>query len=211
LILGPLERIIKNFSGTPEIKSQLELINRNSKRLKYLVEQLLDIRKVETGKLQPKLALINIVELIRKEAAHFDFAFREKDLTYSIYCKEKEIVTLADQNMLSKVIFNLFSNALKYSEEGNIGVYLKKQNHVEVKVVWEECMECEYIKIDFKDTGRGMNEEKQARIFDRFYQDPGNKGKGYGIGLSHCRDLVNAHDGSISVKSIEGIGTTFTV
>ena len=69
----------------------------------------------------------------------------------------------------------------------------------------------EFIRIDVQDSGRGMSVEKSKRIFERFYQDPDEKGKGYGIGLSHSKDLVEAHQGHLSVKSIKGQGTTFTL
>ncbi|MFC2080002.1 two-component regulator propeller domain-containing protein [Bacteroidota bacterium] len=210
LITGPLAKILKNIEKS-EIRSQLELVNRNAIRLRYLVEQLLDIRKVETGKLKARPVRIDLLELIQNEAAHFELALKEKGLSFRILMREEEIITMADHGMVEKVIFNLLSNALKYTEQGEILVNLSRIKHEEMAVLWPDCMMADYIKVDIQDSGKGMSAGKEEKVFERFYQDPDNKGKGYGIGLSHCRDLVKAQNGYITVKSTVGFGTTFSV
>ena len=209
LITQPLENILKNFNIKSELKNQLLTINRSAKRLKYRVEQLLDIRKFETGNLEPKLKAVEIVEFIRNEVAHFELAFRNKGLNIIFNSSEKRIETLIDNEILEKVLFNLLSNALKHTKKGGISIIINRKaanslNHLPLKPGNNF-----YLMIEVQDSGLGMTKEKTKIIFERFYQDPEDSGKGYGIGLSHTRDLLEAHDGHIEVFSKKGKGTNF--
>ncbi len=211
LITGPLEKIVRTFQLEPGLKHQLDLVNRSAKRLKYLVEQLLDFRKAEAGKLTAHRSKVALIQFIETEIEYFEGAIKEKELELQFIHDINETEVCIDTDMMGKVIFNLMSNALKYTREGTI--YLR----VRIDTVKEENESVDHSKkkwvvIEIEDSGSGISMEKSERIFDRFYQDPEkNRGKGYGIGLSHSKDLVEAHHGRIEASSIPGKGTKFTI
>ncbi|MCF8379205.1 MAG: response regulator [Bacteroidales bacterium] len=209
LITGPLENILKNLKINEELRSQLDMVNRSAKRLRYRVEQLLDIRKFETGNLKPKLKSVEIVEFIKNEAILFELAIKDKGLNYNINSPEEKIVAFIDKDIVGKVLFNLLSNSLKYTEQGEITVNFESipatnLNHLPFIPATDF-----YIMIEVQDSGSGMSEEKTEKIFERFYQDPESTVKGYGIGLSHTKDLIESHQGYIHVKSKKGFGSSF--
>ena len=116
LITGPIETILKNFSLSPELRHQIDLISRSAKRLRYLIEQMLDMRKVEKGKLNPCFSSVDIVNFIRTESEYFELAMRSKGIQFKIECSEPSLKPWIDQDMMGKVIFNLLSNAIKYTK-----------------------------------------------------------------------------------------------
>lgn len=210
LITGPLEKVVHNFQLEPGLKHQLELVNRSAKRLKYLVEQLLDFRKAEAGKLTAQRSKVPLNQFMKKETEYFEGAIKEKGLELHVIHGKKEIEVCIDKDMMGKVIFNLMSNALKYTREGAIYVRVR----IDIREKGNEQAnqnENKWVVIEIEDSGSGISNEKSKKIFDRFYQDPENQIKGYGIGLSHSKDLVEAHQGRIEVSSIPENGTKFTI
>ena len=205
LISGPLESIMRNSNIEVGIKEKLEIINRNVKRLRYLTEQLLDIRRAEAGKLVPKLQSINIVEFAQNESNHFEFAIESKQLELNIIAEKSDIYVDADPDMLSKIFFNLLSNALKYTNKGEINIKIRIVNRDKTG---EAKKLQEYTQVEIQDTGIGISEGYKERLFERFYQNDKKHGKGYGIGLSHCKDLIEAHSGIIEIDSEKDVGTT---
>ncbi len=206
LISGPLEKILKTQFFKPELKSQLKLINRNVKRLKYLIEQLLDNRRAEMGKLKVKLHLANIVDFVKEEAKYFEYAIQNKGLVLNVISDRAVIVTNFDSDIMSKMIFNLLSNAVKFTENGGITIRIERVDARNIACI-PNTQFTNFVKIEFQDTGQGIADDKLLRIFDRFYQDESASGKGYGIGLSHCKELIEAHSGKIEVESKVGVGT----
>jgi len=204
LIAGPLEQILKNTDYPKALKSQLSMVYRNATKLKYLIEQLLDFRKVEVGKLATSLRKVELNQFVKDEVDHFDFIMKDKGLDLLYDLKQENIYTFIDTEKTAKVIFNLLSNAVKYTKQGYIEIGIDT---------------CEignptkpYTKIWVKDTGIGIEQHKIERIFDRFYNDSSNTiESSYGIGLSHCKDLIEVMNGKITVDSIHGNGSTFTV
>ncbi len=207
LISGPLESVIKSPSLSTEIKEKLSLIKRNVKRLNNLIEQLLDVNKAENGKLIPKLVLKDMVNYTKAEVSHFTYAASKKGLSLNVSSNPKEIKANFDPVMLSKVYFNLMSNALKYTDQGRISVHIERTDNTP-KGIPHDAEHHSFIKVEVKDTGKGISKEDLERIFDRFYQDKKNLGDGYGIGLSHCMDLIRAHEGYMEAISTIGEGTT---
>ncbi|MCF6332014.1 MAG: response regulator [Draconibacterium sp.] len=206
LISGPLEKILKTQFFKPALKSQLKLINRNVKRLKYLIEQLLDNRRAEMGKLKVKLHLANIVDFVKEEAKYFEYAIQNKGLVLNVISDRAVIVTNFDSDIMSKMIFNLLSNAVKFTENGGITIRIERVAARNIACI-PNTQFTNFVKIEFQDTGQGIADDKLLRIFDRFYQDESASGKGYGIGLSHCKELIEAHSGKIEVESKVGVGT----
>ncbi len=113
--------------------------------------------------------------------------------------------------MMGKVIFNLLSNAIKYTKNAEISVYVTTIPSNSNEPLPGPLKETDVVKIEVIDKGTGMSADKQSKIFERFYQDSENPGSGYGIGLSHSKDLIDAQNGSIEVHSEKGKGTKFTI
>lgn len=211
LITGPLENILKNFRLNPDLRHHIDLIRRSAGRLRYLIEQMLDMRKLETGKLNPYPSSVDIVKFIRTESEYFVLEMKNKGIHFNIESNEPVINAWIDQDMMGKLIFNLLSNAIKFTKNGEITIKVSRISENKEESIPKAIQKQDLVKIEITDSGKGMSEEKLSRIFDRFYQDSENPGTGYGIGLSHSKDLVDAHNGTIEVKSKEGEGTTFTI
>ena len=201
LIREPLRSLLDDSLLEAAVKNKLQLIMRNVKRLNYLVEQLLDTRKAEMGGLQAVMSNDDIVSFIKEELAHFNYAISQKGLVLNVIPSQDAIYVDFDRNMISKVIFNIISNALKYTDRGSITIKITRAvaKNGELK-----------IRVDISDTGKGMSRELIQKAFDRFYQGARPHDKGYGIGLSHTKELIVAHQGDIEIESREGLGTTIS-
>ncbi|HSH19392.1 MAG TPA: response regulator, partial [Draconibacterium sp.] len=210
LISGPVNYILQNRKLSREaINDNLILVKRNVKRLNYLVEQLLDVRKAESGKLSPKMKLNDIVSFVHSEVKHFNYALKKKRLELKITSNTGKIHICFDPSMISKVLFNIISNAIKFTEKGAIKIEIKKTEK-ENKEILKNAVQNTFVVVEITDTGKGMEEEQKEKIFNRFFQDPkSTEVKGYGIGLSHTKELIDAHNGFIEVESTLGVGTTF--
>ncbi|WP_366520168.1 two-component regulator propeller domain-containing protein [uncultured Carboxylicivirga sp.] len=207
LIKGPLDSILQKKNLNIDIKEKLLLIMRNVKRLNYLIEQLLDVRKAESGKLVAQLQPMDIVAFSKEEIAHFTYAIHNKGLKYNIKSNSSQLMLSFDPSMIAKVYFNLVSNALKYTDYGEINISIEKVSNVDYNILKISEYES-FIKVEVSDTGKGISSLQLDRVFERFYQENTINGKGYGIGLSHTRELIEAHNGVIEVESQENIGTT---
>ena len=207
LITGPLESVIQEKNLNNDIKNKLLLIKRNVKRLNYLIEQLLDVRRAEKGKLVTQIQERDILAFTKKEITHFTYAIDKKELKYNITSPSSKLVIGFDSGMLSKIYFNLISNALKYTETGEINILIEKVRKDDYKIL-NGSTYCSFVKVDVQDTGKGIPKEKLTKIFKRFYQEDTAYGKGYGIGLSHTYQLVEAHNGYIEAESKINEGTT---
>jgi signal transduction histidine kinase/DNA-binding response OmpR family regulator len=199
LIIGPIEKLMRE-NPTTEIYN---LINRNAKRLLDLVNQILDISKLEGGEMKPEIQKIEMVSLFKTIAASFNSLAESKNITYSVNQNTEKAFGYIDKDKVEKIIQNLLSNAFKFTKEGQ---------KVEVLVNYSENNES--ISIIIKDTGLGIQSEKLNQIFNRFYQIEDTKNKnieGTGIGLALVKELVTVLKGTISVESEYGIGTTFKV
>ncbi|MCU4157869.1 response regulator [Carboxylicivirga sp. A043] len=207
LIKGPLESILQKNNLSGEVKEQLLLIKRNVKRLNYLIEQLLDVRKAESGKLVAKLQNQDIIAFTKEEIAHFTYAIRNKGLKYQVSSSSNKLMLSFDPAMIAKVYFNLISNALKYTDIGEINISIAKVLKKEYQIL-NHSKYNSFAKIEVHDTGKGISTSKLQKVFERFYQDDTSNGKGYGIGLSHTRELIEAHSGYIEAESQTNKGTT---
>ncbi len=127
LISGPINYILQNKKISREaINENLILVKRNVKRLNYLVEQLLDVRKAESGKLSPKMKLNDIVSFTQSEVKHFNYALKKKGLELKLTSNTEKIDICFDPSMISKVLFNIISNAIKFTEKGVIKIDIRK-------------------------------------------------------------------------------------
>lgn len=200
VILGMTESITDNINASPKkTNSYLELIKRNSNNLLNLVNQILDLSKVEKGKIELNLVNDDIVKHIKYLTESFSSYAEEKNSSLIFYNEVNKLVMPFDRDKINKIISNLLSNSLKFSNKNSkIILYLKQ-----VK---------QSLVIEVKDNGLGISKNNLPFIFDRFYQADNNKGiTGTGIGLALTKELVELMNGTIHVVSEENIETVFTV
>lgn len=210
LISSPLELVLEDKTIQPEVKSLLNLVSRNVKKLRDMTEQLLDIRKVESDDLVPKPQNLDIVSFIRNEVLFFDNAFKSKGIELEVNSAEEKYNIGFDPDMMSKVIFNMLSNSLKHTHKGKVSISVAKVAASALEMPDLTNQES-FVKISIEDSGDGIEKANLPMIFDRFYQGKEQNKKGYGIGLSHSKDLIVAHGGQVDVTSDPGLGTTFNV
>lgn len=208
LIIGPLERMLHKNIGTPYIKRQHETMHRNASVLLQLINQLLDFRKSESGHLKMAVSKSNIVPFIENIKVSFDELAHFKDITYQFHTEDASIDLWFDKINLKKVIYNLLSNAFKFTPEGGqISISLSQVT----KKKKLKRAHTEFLRLEVKDSGKGVPKENLKFIFNRFYQlgQDDTTRSGTGIGLALTKSIVELHKGSIKAKSDEGEGTTF--
>ena len=197
LILGPLESLSAKISG--KAGDEIGIAIRNANKLLELVNQLLDISKLDAGKMGLWARKIDIVKFLEITISAFDSKFAEKNLILSFENKLDKLMAYIDPEKLEKVINNLLTNAFKFTEKGEVKVILKE---IDGKVI-----------IKVKDTGVGIPEKDLPYIFDRFHQVDGSSTReqeGTGIGLALVKKHVKLHHGEVSVTSTVG-ETEFTI
>ena len=202
LILGPLSSVKKKETKTvKEVEPDLQIIERNGKRLLSLVNQLMDFRKVEERAYEVHPVSLDMKKLILHTTRDFRYYNVGKNIHFELDMPDGECWAKADSEALTKVLFNLLSNAAKFTKD-SVRVGLQK---AEAENCWE---------LSVKDNGCGITADEQASIFESFYQVRQNMPGDYvgtGVGLFVVRRLVELQNGHISVKSELNEGATFTV
>ncbi len=210
LIIDPLEKLLQT---APDAKTTrlYKLMQQNAYRLLRLVGQMMDIRKIDKGQILMKYQSTNIYNFINQLASSYESFAQDKNIKLSVDTVDPDIEVWIDTLNFEKVIFNLLSNAFKFTPaDGSININISKVTPPNKKSSIRE-----YIKIDVSDTGIGIKDSDQQRIFDRFYQanseDTRHAG-GTGIGLHLSKSLVNLHKGDLSVTSRnDQQGSIFTI
>lgn len=208
LILAPIEKLLKS-TNDPDQQKQFEMINRNAKRLLNLVNQLLDFRKLEVEDVKLYLSEGNIVKFIRESVNSFTDLSEKKNITLSFSSASEELQASFDMDKLGKILFNLLSNAFKFTPENgrievNVNCFENDSSSDGIKLV----------EIKVKDTGIGIPKEKHEKIFERFFtsETPNSViNQGSGIGLAITKEFVKIHGGMITVDSEPERGSCFTV
>lgn len=203
LIMLPIENMLaKNIDAG--IKNNLTMVLRNAKRLLFIVNQLLDFRKLEVGEITYHPVLGDIVSFIKDITLPFMDISQNKNIKLTVRSNVEELFTSFDPNKLERILFNLLSNAFKFT--GNRGA-------VDVSITYDESLQLPVI-IKISDTGIGIHKDKFQNIFKPFYQVE-NQGSiadmGTGIGLSITYEFVRLHQGNIRVESEIDKGTTFII
>jgi signal transduction histidine kinase/DNA-binding response OmpR family regulator len=191
LIMGPIEKIIEN-STEAETKKKAEIIWRNANRMLSLVNQLLDLSRLDYGKLELKTTSGNIVDFIRSLLFSFESFAESKEIMLKLFSEDDNIELYFDPEVMMKIITNLLSNAFKFTDVGGV---------ISIKIVKVENTS---VQIKIKDTGIGISESDISKLFDRFYQVDQSltrKYEGSGIGLALTKELVELHHGKIFVES----------
>ncbi len=204
LILNPIEDVLASeevFHTKSESRDSLAIVKRNAIRLKDLVNQLLDISKLNAGELKLKFELVDIVSLTKQIAAQFEHAFAKKEIEFKITQTVPIPSIYIDGNAWNHICTNLFGNALKFTpNNGSISLDFAETNNQMVEVI-------------IKDSGIGISEQDLPFIFDTYYQGETTitKAGGTGIGLALAKGLVERMGGEITASSKEGVGTIFRI
>ena len=192
LILTPLLSLIKNDTD-PNRKGVYETIRRNAERILSLINQMMDLRKIDKGQMQMRMRETNLVGFVKDIYDLFDNQAKAKQITFLFNHDSDEIPVWIDRQNFDKVFMNVLSNAFKYTPTGGeIGIRLTHN--------------AESATIAIYDNGEGIPEDKINKIFDRFYQTPtsvNDRYVGTGIGLDLTRSLVELHHGTITVHNLE--------
>jgi signal transduction histidine kinase/DNA-binding response OmpR family regulator/ligand-binding sensor domain-containing protein len=228
LILGPLEKI-RSFITEKEAEEDLNMMQRNARRLQNLINQLLNLSKIESGQMKLLAKEENIVTLVNGYVQLFESLAKQKGIELSFQSDQKDIPLFVDKEKLENILYNLLSNAFKFTPEGgriavSVGQLaswpvgqnvrfdkekLSNRPTVQLSNLLENCT-----VISITDTGSGIAPNHLDHIFDRFYQAEDSYTKdqeGTGIGLALVKELVELHHGKIRVESAVGAGTTFRI
>jgi signal transduction histidine kinase/ligand-binding sensor domain-containing protein/DNA-binding response OmpR family regulator len=202
LIMGPINDILKIRNLPPSISQPLELMNRNGKRMLRLVNQLLDFRKIQNQKMILKAANQDIIKFVGDICSNFNQLALQKNIRFSYPVDEPETEAWFDSEKIDSVLFNLLSNAFKFTPEGKaISVSVASQPEQGI------------IQIKIEDEGKGISKEKLPLLFQRFTSLASENidFSGTGIGLAYSYELVKLHKGDIKVESVPGSGSCFVV
>ncbi|WP_066628741.1 hybrid sensor histidine kinase/response regulator transcription factor [Labilibacter marinus] len=205
LIISPIENLLARDQLTDKAVTQrvLSLVYRNATMLNKLVNQLLDFRSLEKGKLKLRVNEGNVVAFLKHIYDSFLPTARGKQINLKFSSVLKEEMAYFDHDKLEKVIYNLISNSFKNT---------RPNDSIELIVMESEGEE--FIKILVSDTGAGIPEHIQPHVFERFFNENGSVNNGYdssGIGLSYSKSLIEHMHGSIKFTTKENVGTTFTI
>mgnify|MGYP000982821717 FL=1 len=196
LIADPVNYIIHDDNLNLQQRNMLQIVQRNVLVLTQLVNEILDFRKVQNGKMELRLSDFNLTENMKQWIKLFNTSAQKKHIIISMDASEK-IMLRADHDKIERICYNLLSNALKYTSEGG-----------EISLMAKE--EGGRVMISVADNGCGISSDELPYIFDRFYQAK-NAGRGTGIGLAIVKAFTELHHGEVSATSIEGKGSTFTI
>lgn len=202
LMLGPIEdALAASEEHLPELqRERLEVAHRNGLRLQRLVNTLLDFSRIEAGRVQAVYEPTALAEFTAELTSNFRSACEKAGLALRVDCPQLGEPVFVDRLMWEKVVFNLLSNAFKFTFVGEIAVSLRQADRA--------------VELRVRDTGTGVPEKEIPLLFERFHRVENARGRtheGSGIGLALVQELVKLHGGSISAESKLGQGTTFTV
>lgn len=201
LIAGPVEQVLKNDKLPADAREQLVVVERNTNRMLRLVNQILDFRKIQNNKMKMQVQQLNVVAFVRKIMDNFESVAEEHHIDF-LFETEKEVLNLwVDVDKFEKIVFNLLSNAFKYTPNGKmITVFIREDENI--------------VSVGVQDQGIGIAENKRKSLFVRFEnlvdKNLFNQASS-GIGLSLVKELVEMHKAMISVDSRLGEGSCFTV
>ncbi|APQ16014.1 hypothetical protein A9200_16270 [Maribacter hydrothermalis] len=188
-----------------DVQNSLEMIERNSNNLLHLVNEMLDLSKIESGNMELQLVQSNVIPFLKYLGESFSSYAQENDISLTIYSETESLLMDFDSKKLTSIVSNLLSNAIKFTEEqGKIIVHInevveKDQSYLFLKII---------------DSGIGIASDQLPSIFNRFYQTDAStvrKNEGTGIGLALTKELVELMNGTIKVKSTLGKGSEFSV
>jgi signal transduction histidine kinase/DNA-binding response OmpR family regulator len=215
LIASPVNMILEKFRLEPLVREYLLTMQRNAERLLRLINQLIDVRKIELGKAVFQPQKTDLVQLCENVMGCFEMEAKDKNIHLTFVPDTKKLDVTLDQEKADKVIFNLLSNAMKFTpENGLIRVSVFAIHAAELPVDYTrigEDIDGEIACVEVTDSGSGIPEDEIKMIFARFDQGKSPKTSGTGIGLHMAIEYTRMHHGNIMVKSKPGSGSSFIV
>ena len=199
LIADPVEMLLEDTGIKGKSRELLKMVQRNALALQQLVSNILDFRKIQNGKMELKLYRFDIVKTLTMWVGDFQLTAERKQIRLHLDVDDLKgsHEMIADQEKISRIVFNLLSNALKYTPAGGeIFVSLKDEGA--------------NLRLDVRDTGKGISQDEADKIFERFFQAKG-AASGTGIGLALVKSFVELHHGEARVESEPGKGSDFIV
>lgn len=205
LILPPIQQILKSEVSDVNTRKLLKLAKRNAQRLYKLINQLLDFGKIESSRLSLTVSSVEIISFCKFIFSSFTDMARRNEINYQFNSEIKNLQSEIDLEKFETILFNLLSNAFKYTLFGG---------SIELKILPVfKSEDQEFLLIKVIDNGIGISDEDQKKIFERFYQTVESKAlnRGYGIGLTLAQEYARLHNGLITVESYPDKGSTFTI
>lgn len=202
LILGPLDDISHSSDITKAVKHKLAVIHQSAVRLNELITQILEFRKTETDNRRLRVVKANVVDAVHEVSLKYEELAQKPDVAIRFVAPENPILMYIDKEVIAIILDNLVSNAIKYTDQGNIDISVERRRSGERHLV----------DITVSDTGHGISAKALPHIFDRYYQENGtHQASGTGIGLSLVKKLVTLHHGEVKAESNLEQGTSFIV
>ncbi len=200
LILGFAEDLQPATHFPKYAQAGIRLIQENANRLLRLVNQLMDFRKLESGNMKVQATEKDLIPIVQNIMHSYRKAAEKRDIDFRLVSRHKHLPLWFDEDMIDKVLFNLLSNAFKFTADGGkIHIIISKDR-------LENC-----VTIQLEDNGAGMTAEDASHVFERFYQGDERQKKGTGIGLPLSKALVELHHGTLSLHTTRGKGSRFTI
>lgn len=200
LILGFAEDLLPSASLNKEIKQSIRLIKENAFRLLRLVNQLMDFRKVESGKMEVRACENDLIEFVRNIMKSYFKVAEKRGIDFKLITKEEQLPLWFDSSMMDKVLYNLLSNAFKFTpNNGRIHIIISVDSFENLA------------KIKVEDSGKGIAAAEVEKVFEPFYQEKEGLKMGTGLGLPLSKALIRLHHGDIKLTSIKGKGSRFVV
>lgn len=198
LVLGPLGKLSKEAPEGSSLADDIRIIRKNAERLKRVVDQLLDFRKVESNKMNMRVSEVDLVAFVAEVKSCFDAMATDKQIRFVFEHDCPSVRVWVDKDKMEKILANLLSNAFKFTLDGGaVTVRLKDKG--------------DQVELSVEDNGKGIPPENLASVFDRFFTGDQNYVTGTGIGLHLTREFVYMHKGTIRVESVPHQYTIFTV
>jgi two-component system, OmpR family, sensor histidine kinase BaeS len=188
------------INGKEEQTEYLAIINRETKRISFLVNDLFEMSKLQAGKFKLQKELANVNLIAEKVASSLRPALVKKGLELNLIFSEKVPPILIDVQRMEQVVYNLVENAIKYTDSGSIRIHTFLEN--------------EFVVIEICDTGMGIPKEEISKIWDRFYRIEKSRARktgGTGLGLYIAKQIIESHHGQIKISSVENQGSTFLI
>jgi len=206
LIKGPVQDMLEQFQNDPKLQAKLNLVQRNSDLLLKLINQLLDLAKLESGSLKVEKSEGDLNSFVSAVSSSFSSFAAQRNIQLTIHLPEKRFLASFDKDKLETILINLINNAIKFTPSGgrvSVHVSLGNSDHQPLD---------DRLVLIVTDNGIGIPEDQQSKIFERFHQvSQTHKEVGTGLGLSFVKELTALHNGTIEVKSQPGTGSEFKV
>ncbi|KAA6343139.1 Sensor histidine kinase TodS, partial [termite gut metagenome] len=220
LIISPLEEILQRVDLSNSIKGTLQMVHNNTQRLLLLVNQLMDLRKNQSGNMQLRITNGNLYQFIQEIYIAFNQIAEKNQILFNLYSDTAKIDGYFDRSLLEKIVFNLLSNAFKHTQQGDsVSIHLQECTLKQIydlfpnkPVTGLNTHADKYVCLEVKDTGKGINDSEKPFIFSPFYQGKNEMEQnrtGTGIGLSLVLSILKLHQGVIWVEDNQPKGSVF--